>query len=129
MTLSPQLRVIPVWVRVLAGVVVAAAGLAIVLLIRSVPGQVIDGVAFIRLAALAILYLCVIVLFGYAAVSGLPPSHWWRNAGHAWWPARSGTPADSGTASLPGPASRSGIPKFANAGSSTPRGRTNRACS
>lgn len=88
MTLSPQLRVIPIWVRVLAGVVVAAAGLAIVLLIRGVPGQVVDGVGFIRLAAQAILYLCVIVLFGYVAGHGLPPSHWWRNAGHAWWPAQ-----------------------------------------
>ena len=90
MTLSPNLRVIPAWIRILAGVVVAAAGLAIVLLIRGVPGQVIDGVAFIRLAAEAILYLCVMVLFGYVAGSGLPPSHWWRNAGHAWWPAGTG---------------------------------------
>jgi hypothetical protein len=87
MTLSPQLRVIPVWTRILAGVVVAAAGLAIVLLIRGVPGQVIDGAAFIRLAAQAILYLCVMVLFGYVAGSGLPPSHWWRNAGQPVWPA------------------------------------------
>ena len=87
MTLNPQLRVIPAWVRILAGVVVAAAGLAIVLLIRSSPGQVIDGVAFVRLAGQAILYLCVIVLFGYVAGSGLPPSHWWRNAGHRVWPA------------------------------------------
>ncbi len=89
MSLSPPLRVIPVWVRILAGVVVAAAGLAIVLLIRGVPGQVIDGVGFIQLATRAILYLCVIVLFGYVAGSGLPPSHWWRNAGRPVWPADS----------------------------------------
>lgn len=88
MTLSPQLREIPVWVRCLAGVVAAAAGLAIVLLIRGVPGQVIDGVAFMGLASQAILYLCVFVLFGFVAASGLPPSHWWRSAGHAWWPAQ-----------------------------------------
>jgi hypothetical protein len=88
MTLSPQLRVIPVWVRILAGVVVAAAGLAIVLLIRGVPGQIVDGVGFIGLAAQAILYLCVIVLFGSVAASGLPPSHLWRGAGHPWWPAQ-----------------------------------------
>lgn len=87
MTLNPQLRVIPVWVRILAGGVAVAAGLAIVLLIRGVPDQIIDGVAFIRLAAQAILYLCVIVLFGYVAASGLPPSHWWRNAGNLVWPA------------------------------------------
>ena len=67
-----SLRVIPVWVRVLAGVVVAAAALAIILLIRGVPGQVVDGVGFVRLAAQAILYLCVIVLFGYVAATGLP---------------------------------------------------------
>lgn len=86
MTLSPQLRVIPAWVRVLAGVLVAAASLAIILLVRGVPGQVVDGIAFIRLAAQATLYLCVIALFGYVAASGLPPSHWWRSAGHPIWP-------------------------------------------
>lgn len=79
------LRVIPVWVRILAGVVVAAAGLATVLLIRGVPGQVIDAARLLGLAAQAILYLCVIVLFGYVVVTGLPPSHWWRNAGHPVW--------------------------------------------
>ncbi len=89
MSSSPALRVIPVWVRLLAGVVVAAAALAIVLLIRGVPGQVIDTLAFIRLAAQAILYLCVIVLFGSVAASGMPPIHWWRNAGHPVWPADS----------------------------------------
>lgn len=87
MMLNPQLRVIPVWLRILAGVVAGAAGLAIILLIRGVPDQIIDGVAFMRLAAQSILYLCVIVLFGYVAASGLPPSHWWRNAGHPVWPA------------------------------------------
>jgi len=86
---GPRLRVIPVWVRILAGIVVAAAALAIVLLIRGVPGQVIDGVGFMQLATRAILYLCVIVLFGYVATSGLPPSHWWRNAGSPVWPAES----------------------------------------
>jgi len=88
MTRSPQLRMIPVWVRILAGVVSAAAALAIVLLIRGVPDRVVDGVAFAGLAGQSILYLCVVVLFGYVAGSGFPPSHWWRNAGSAWWPAR-----------------------------------------
>jgi hypothetical protein len=88
-TPSPHLRVIPVWVRILAGAVAAAAVLAIILLIRSVPDQTVDTLAFVRLAGQAVLYLCVFVLFGYVAGSGLPPSHWWRNAGHAWWPAQS----------------------------------------
>ena len=87
MSPTPLLRVIPVWVRLLAGAVAAAAVLAIILLIRGVPGQVIDTPAFIRLAAQAILYLSLIALFGYVAASGLPPTHWLRNAGHPLWPA------------------------------------------
>jgi len=92
MTVSPQLRKIPVWVRVLAGVVVVVAVLAIAVLIRVSPGQVTDGLSFLRLGAEAILYVCISVLFGYVAATGLPPSHWWRNAGRAWWPAHSELP-------------------------------------
>jgi hypothetical protein len=80
------LRVIPVWLRVLAGVVAAAATLAILLLIRGVPGQVVDLVTFLRLAAQATMYLCVGVLFGYVAATGLPPAHLWRPAAYTWWP-------------------------------------------
>ncbi len=87
MSPTPLLRVIPVWVRLLAGAIAAAAVLAIILLIRGVPGQVIDTPAFIRLAAQAILYLSLIALFGYVAASGLPPTHWLRNAGHPLWQA------------------------------------------
>ena len=83
MSSSPQLRVIPVWVRALAGVVVAAAVLAIFLAIRGVPGQVLDGPGFIRLTAQVVLYFCLIVLFGYVVVTGLPPTHWWRSAGQS----------------------------------------------
>ena len=50
MTHKLPLRVIPVWLRVLAGIVAAAAALAIILSIRGVPGQVIDVAGFIRLA-------------------------------------------------------------------------------
>lgn len=85
---GPSLRLIPVWLRVPAGIVAAAAALAIVLLIRSVPGQLVDLIGFIRLAGLSILYLCVGVLFGYVAVAGLPPAHLWRHAGYPWWPAQ-----------------------------------------
>lgn len=80
------MRVIPVWVRVLAGVVAAAAALAIVLLVGGVPAQVVDGASFVGLAANAILFLCLLVLFSYVAATGLPPSHWWRGAGQALWP-------------------------------------------
>ncbi|TFG85543.1 MAG: hypothetical protein E4H19_08490 [Chromatiales bacterium] len=82
------LRVIPVWLRVLAAVVAAAAAFAIFLVIRGVPGQVVDVAGFIRLGAEAILFLCVAVLFGYVAATGLPPAHLWRQAGHMWWPAQ-----------------------------------------
>ena len=81
MTFSSQLRIIPAWVRVLAGVVVAAAVLAIILVIRGVPGEALDGPGFVRLAAQVILYFCMIVLFGYVVATGLPPTHWWRSAG------------------------------------------------
>jgi hypothetical protein len=87
MTFSPQLRIIPVWIRVLALVVVAAAALAIILVIRGVPGQALDGPGFVRLAAQAILYFCMIVLFGYVVATGLPPTHWWRSAGQDLRPA------------------------------------------
>jgi hypothetical protein len=92
MTHNLPLRVIPVWLRVLAGVVAAAAALAVILSIRGVPGQVIDVAAFIRLGAQAILYLCVIVLFGYVAATGLPPAHLWRHAAYTWWPAQPEVP-------------------------------------
>ncbi len=92
MSFSPHLRVIPVWVRALAGVVVAAAILAIILMIRGVPGQTLDGPGFVRLAAQAILYVCMIVLFGYVAATGLPPTHWWRSAGQDLRPAQPDLP-------------------------------------
>ncbi|MDH5255743.1 MAG: hypothetical protein OEW72_07485, partial [Gammaproteobacteria bacterium] len=74
------------WLRVLAGLVAAAAALAIVLLIRGAPGQVVDGVSFVGLAAQAMLFLGLSVLFGYVAATGLPPAHWWRSAGQPLWP-------------------------------------------
>jgi hypothetical protein len=80
------MHVIPAWLRVLAGLVSAAAAVAIVLLIRGAPGQVVDGASFVGLAAQAILFLSLAVLFGYVAATGLPPAHWWRNAGQALWP-------------------------------------------
>jgi hypothetical protein len=92
MTFSPQLRIIPVWVRVLAGVVVAAAVLAIFLAIRGVPGQVLDGPGFIRLVAQVVLYFCLVVLFGYVVATGLPPTHWWRSAGQDLRPAQPDLP-------------------------------------
>lgn len=92
MAVSSQLRSIPLWIRVLAGLLAGAAVLAIVLLIRSAPGQVVDTPSFIWLAAQAILFLGVVVLAGYVAVTGLPPSHWWRSAGRSLWPAEQDLP-------------------------------------
>ncbi len=80
------MHVIPPWLRVLAGVVAAASVVAIVLLIRGAPGQVLDGVGFVGLAARALLLLGLAALFGYVAATGLPPAHWWRGAGQALWP-------------------------------------------
>jgi len=92
MTHNLPLRVISVWLRVLAGIVAAAATLAIILSVRGVPGQVIDVAGFIRLAAQALLFLCVIVLFGYVAVTGLPPAHLWRPTAYTLWSAQPEVP-------------------------------------
>lgn len=80
------MRVIPAWLRFLAGIVAAAAAVAIVLLVRGASGQVVDGLSFVGRAAQAILYLGLAVLFGYVAATGLPPAHWWRSAGQTLWP-------------------------------------------
>lgn len=87
MTFSPQLRIIPVWIRFLAAVVVAAAAVAIILVVRGVPGRALDVLGFVRLAAEVILYVCMIVLFGYVVATGIPPTHWWRSAGQDLRPA------------------------------------------
>lgn len=80
------MRVIPAWLRVLAGLVAAATAAAIILLIRGAPGEVVDGASFVGLAARAILFLGLLALFGYVAATGLPPAHWWRSAGQPVWP-------------------------------------------
>ncbi|MEO7387041.1 MAG: hypothetical protein ABIX37_08915 [Gammaproteobacteria bacterium] len=82
------MRVIPAWLRVLSGLLAAAAVVAIVLLIRAGPLQVQDLPTFVFDAARALLFLGLAVLFGYVAATGLPPAHWWRGAGHALWPAQ-----------------------------------------
>ena len=79
------MRVIPAWLRVLAGLVTVAAAVAIVLLIRSASDRVVDGYSFVGIAAQALLFLGLAVLFGYSAVTGLPPVHWWRSAGQPLW--------------------------------------------
>jgi hypothetical protein len=80
-----KLHVIPVWLRVLAGIVATAAVFAIFLAVHGAPGLVVDMAGFLLLSARAILFLCVAVLFGYVAATGLPPAHLWRHAGHTWW--------------------------------------------
>lgn len=80
------MRVIPAWLRVMAGLMAAAAALAIILLIRGAPGQVVDGAGIVGLVARAILFLGLLALFGYVAATGLPPAHWWRSAGQSLWP-------------------------------------------
>jgi len=85
-------RVIPPWLRVLAAVVAAAAVLAIVLLVRGAPSQVTGWPSVVGLAARALLFLGLLVLFGYTAITGLPPVHWWRGAGQPLWPGQPDLP-------------------------------------
>lgn len=80
------MRVIPAWLRVLAGLVAAAAVVAIVLLIGGAAARAVEAADLLGLAAQAILFLMLAVLFGYVAATGLPPAHWWRGAGQALWP-------------------------------------------
>lgn len=86
MAADSSLRSIPAWLRAPAGLIAAAALVAIFLLIRDAPDRAGDGAAVLRLVALAILFLAVAVLFAYVAATGLPPSHLWRHAGHRLWP-------------------------------------------
>jgi len=76
------------WLRLLAALAATAAVVAIVFMIRGVPGEEVDVPAVILLGAQAMLFLAVAVLFGYVAATGLPPTHLWRQAGHALWPVR-----------------------------------------
>jgi hypothetical protein len=70
----------------MAGLVAAVAIVAIALLVRGAPAQIVDAASFLGLAAKAMLFLSLAVLFGYAAATGLPPTHWWRSAGQPVWP-------------------------------------------
>ena len=79
------MRVIPWPLRVLAGLAAAAAALAIFMLVRAAPDNVIGLVDFALAAAKSLLFLSVIALFGYVAVTGLPPVHWWSAAGQRVW--------------------------------------------
>jgi hypothetical protein len=81
------MRLVPVWLRLLAGVVAVAAVVAIVLLVRSVPAQELDAAGVVGLAARALLFLAMATLFGYTAATGLPPTHLWTGAGRPVWPA------------------------------------------
>ncbi|MEO8225465.1 MAG: hypothetical protein ABI661_11740 [Gammaproteobacteria bacterium] len=82
------MRVIPVWVRALAAIAAVAGVLAIGLLVRQAPDPM-DGIpGVIGLVARAILFLCIAVLFGYVAVTGLPPAHLWGPSSLTWWSAR-----------------------------------------
>jgi hypothetical protein len=86
MAVNSQLRLIPVWLRLLAALLAAVAALATVLLVRTAPDQAVGVASAVRLAAQALLFVGVLVLAGYVAATGLPPSHWWRSAGRPVWP-------------------------------------------
>lgn len=85
------MRVIPPLLRALAGLVAAAGVLAILLLVKNgAPGG--DGASVLGVTGRALLFLGMIVLFGYTAITGLPPAHWWRGAAEPLLPARDPPP-------------------------------------
>jgi len=81
------LRVIPLWLRLLAGLLAVASGIAILLLLRETALEPPAGAGLVAAAARALLFLALAVLFGYTALTGLPPTHWWRDADEHLWPA------------------------------------------
>lgn len=78
------MRLIPLPLRVLAGLVAAAALLGIVLALKA-PPPVAGWAGPLAAGARGVLFLGVAVLFGYAAATGLPPAHWWRSAAVPVW--------------------------------------------
>jgi hypothetical protein len=81
---TTRLYVVPVWLRVLAGLLALAALFAAFSLIRT--GVRSSGELQILLftAAQGIVDVCLGGLFAYVAVTGLAPTHLLRSAGDAW---------------------------------------------
>ena len=80
-----RLYVVPVWLRVLAGLLALAALLAAVSLVSSARAHgIADLPALLMSGAQVIFDVCMGGLFAYVAVTGLAPTHLMRSAGDSW---------------------------------------------
>lgn len=81
---TTRLYVVPVWLRVLAGLLALAALFAAL----SLTGKGVRGIADLQTLLLTgaqlIVDICIAGLFAYVAVTGLAPTHLMRSAGDAW---------------------------------------------
>jgi hypothetical protein len=75
---------VPLWLRVLAGLLALAALFAAIALISSGVRDTVDMRALLIGGAQAIINVCMAALFGYVALTGLVPTHLLRSAGDAW---------------------------------------------
>jgi hypothetical protein len=81
---TTRLRVVPVWLRVLAGLLALAALFAAVSLISTGAQATVDLRALLLRSVQVIVDVCMGALFAYVAVTGLVPTHLVRSAGDAW---------------------------------------------
>lgn len=81
---TTRLHVVPVWLRVLAGLLALAALFAAVSLISTGARGTADLRALLISSVQVIVDICMGALFAYVAVTGLAPTHLMRSAGDAW---------------------------------------------
>ena len=81
---TTRLYVVPVWLRVLAGLLALAALFASLSLVGTGMRGIADLQTLLLTAAQIILDVCMGGLFAYVAVTGLAPTHLMRSAGDSW---------------------------------------------
>lgn len=81
MSLAPELRLIPAWIRVLAAVLVLCILYSAWLAVRQPTGGERDLAAWLLLGGQLVLGICAAGLFGYVAATGFPPTQLFQHAG------------------------------------------------
>lgn len=81
---TTRLYVVPVWLRVLAGVLALAALVAALALVSNSARGIVDLRTLLITGAQVIIDVCMGGLFAYVAVTGLAPTHLMRSAGDSW---------------------------------------------
>jgi hypothetical protein len=81
---TTRLHVVPVWLRILAGLLALAALFAALSLISTGARGTGELRALLITSVQVIVDVCLGALFAYVAVTGLAPTHLLRSAGDAW---------------------------------------------